>query len=251
MEGAGKFGEAYGFKGNAGLDMAQRARFTEDPGLAEFAANLERMKARGGPSVTKPQTDAFKAGGLDEYMDASVRSMGKRGMRDYPEMSGKSVGQTRGGSGKTGEPFDNFGGIPADTVFRPGGPLPKAAEEALETAFQTRRAVHEAQKRYGTSTTGRPDPRPYEFRMWEDVLNPKINPMSREDLRAVREALGNIIPEGSIGKNIAIPGQGRPVRSHPWRIAWARRSRPTTSPASGTRSRTRQRLRSGCRRAYP
>jgi hypothetical protein len=206
MEGAGNFGEAYGFKGDAGLDMAQRARFTEDPDLAGFAANVERMKARGGPATTKPQEDAFKAGGLDKYMDASVSSGG----RQYPEMSGKAVGQTRGGSGQTGEAFANFGGIPADTVFRPQGPLPKAAEDALETAYQTRSAVHNAQRQYGTSTTGRADPQRYEFRMWEDALNPKINPMSREDLRDLRMAFGQIIPEGGIGKDIAIPGQGRP-----------------------------------------
>ena len=132
-------------------------------------------------------------------------------------MSGKSVGQTRGGPGQSGEEgFKNFGGIPADTVFRPTGPLPKAAEEALERSTGRRagcpsgpEAIRHLDDR-AVPTHSR-----HEFRMWEDVLNPKINPLSREDLLAVRQALGNIIPEGGIGKGIAIPGQGRAVAQPP------------------------------------
>jgi hypothetical protein len=184
MDHAGNFGARHGFRGDAALDTAQRARFTENPDLADMAANIERLKTRGGPQVRAPQEDAFRAGGLDRFMDASVPNMSVRGRnrgqyQQYPPMSGQAVGQSRNA-------------IPAETVLQPQGPIPQAAQDALDRAYRSRDQLWQTQSAHGTwSPTGpRPQPQPNEFKMWEDVLDPRINPMSREDLHATRRALG-------------------------------------------------------------
>jgi hypothetical protein len=184
MEDGLRHGQHYGFKGDAALDLAQQARFTEDPGLATMASKMERIKGRANPSFQEAQENAFAAGGLDKLMDASVPKQAVRGVnkgayQQYPEMSGKIVGQSRNS-------------IPGETVLPTRHGIPDAAQKALDEAYESRRAVWEAQNRYGTWGKGvgpRPEPQRGEFKMWEDVLDPKKNPMSREDLRHTRAAL--------------------------------------------------------------
>ena len=175
------------------------------------------MKARGGPSVTKPQTDAFKAGGLDEYMDASVRSMGKRGdaglSRDVRQV-GRADARRK--AGKTGSSSTTSAASRPTPCSGQLDPYLRLLRRRWKGAFRERAAVHPGPETIRhLDDRAVPTHRRHEFRMWEDVLNPKINPLSREDLLAVRQALGNIIPEGGIGKGIAIPGQGRAAAQPP------------------------------------
>ena len=189
MDYAGMYGNRYGFRGDAALDTAQRARFVEDPDLADMAAKIERLKSRGGPQVRQPQEDAFRAQGLNRYMDASVPRMRvnatNRGMMQaYPEISGRAVGQSRNAIGDRG-------------VVTPQGPLPQAAQTARDRAFQDRDAHWQTQNATGNwPTTGpnpgpQPRPVPDQLSMWEDVLNPRRTPLSREDLAQTRRALND------------------------------------------------------------
>jgi hypothetical protein len=181
---AGHEGARHGWTGDAALDLAQRARHTEDPALAAMAANIERLKNRAGPAFAKTQEDAFRAGGLDKFMDASVPKVATRGVnkgayQEFPEISGKAVGQSRNA-------------LQHNPVLTPQGPLPQAARDALDEAYRSRVQLWQSQNTHGTwPTTGpNPGPRPLpqrgEFHQWEDVINPRRNPMSREDLRVTR-----------------------------------------------------------------
>lgn len=189
---AGQEGERLGATGNGALDLAQRARWTEDPGMAEMAANIERIKGRAGPAAMRPQEDAFRASGFDRALESSVRQQAVRGpnrgaYRQYPEMTGQAVGQSQNA-------------IPRETVLNPQGPIPQAAQNALDESFRRRDALWQTQNARGTwATTGpnpgpRPQPQRNEFKMWEDVLSPRTNPMSRGDLATTRRALEPLDP---------------------------------------------------------
>ena len=181
LEQAGSAGQKYNFTGDSALDLAQRARYSEDPGMAQMAANLERLKTRAGPSFREAQDAAFRGKGLDKFMESSV----PQGKAKYPEMSGKAVGQTR----------EAHGGTFQDThVLTPREPIPPQAQQALDDAYLTRRAIWDAQQRLGTGTPGRPPPQRSEMKMWEDVLDPKKTPLPREDLAATRRSLATSDP---------------------------------------------------------
>jgi hypothetical protein len=65
MRSAGSLSEGRGFTGGAGLDMAQLARLSENPGLAQMASKMERIKDRAGPSFPVAQENAIRRAGLD------------------------------------------------------------------------------------------------------------------------------------------------------------------------------------------
>ena len=172
----------YNFTGDAALDLAEKMRYSEDPGMAGAAAALETLKTQAGPSFRAASEAAREAKGLNKFMDSSVpkqrvvKGVNKGEYQQYPEMSGKAVGQTRDA-------------IPHTTVMPPRGPIPPAAQQALDDAYLSRRDLWNQQQKHGTGDVGRPPPQREEFGMWEDVLNPKRTNLTREELAQTREAL--------------------------------------------------------------
>jgi hypothetical protein len=187
MDQAGQFGEHYGFRGPAALDVAQKARLSEAPDLQTMAANVERIKNRAGVAARDPQEAAFRANRLDRLMEDSVpqpgspRGPSQGGLRDYPVMSGREVGQSHHA-------------FPDTTVFTPPRPLPASAEAGIDDSFARNNAMWRTQM--ANRGTNRPQPQKYEFNQWEDILNRNKSryPMHRDDVAATREIFGDVNP---------------------------------------------------------
>jgi hypothetical protein len=93
--------ERFNFTGDAGLDLAQLARLSENPDMAGMAARMERIKANATPGTGTAQETAFQNAGLRDMLDRSVPQYGSPrgpsagGLRKHPDLSGKEVGQNR------------------------------------------------------------------------------------------------------------------------------------------------------------
>jgi hypothetical protein len=166
--------ERFNFTGDAGLDLAQLARLSENPTLAAFAAKAERVKANATPGTGTAQETAFQNRGLDRLMADSVPA----GAAKYPKMSGKEIGQERI--------------IPRETVVDPVRPLPPEVQRALDDAYNTRVAGHAGR----TLQPGGPNyatPQPNEMKMWDDVIDQYRGryPINRADREAARGVLGD------------------------------------------------------------
>jgi hypothetical protein len=184
---AGQFGEHYGFQGPAALTTAQKMRLSEAPDLQQAAANAERITNRAGVAAREPQRQAFAANRLDKMMEDSVPQPGspngpsQGGLRDYPAMSGKQVGQSHHA-------------FPDTTVFNPPRPLPPSAQAGLDDSFARDAAMWATQM--ANKGTPRPQPQPNEFKHWEDILNRNKSryPMHRDDVAATRDIFADVNP---------------------------------------------------------